>query len=438
MINILKYRFYSLFTTKLLRFLLPFVACFFLSGCENFDDTSAGKDGNIAAQIACWQTSITRAVAAMIDNLYSHSAQKVVNGGANIVLLAFAIWMAFKLLKVLGSFKEENLGEVWTEILQKLFLCSFCAYLIKDTSTVNYAINTFVLPIYRTIIELGLNAMGKEKLFSINLGIFGTLTFSANDPVCPTLTTLDRDGMNSLSSAISGVTDCMVCRISSRLNTGVQIAINLISSMRIGAILVGIVLMLFFTVAKIFFVFFLIDSLFRLNFAAYLLPILIMGIPFNYTRKWSKHGFLMFLNSSGILLFLGLLISVAVGAIEKIVVDGGPYDYASFEGLGNAMLTICLIAILLINIPAMGVALADKFIGGGGGMEFQQKVSKFVFNSIKKAGAAAMAGVTGGVTSLITKTMEKHEVTREMLTNLREKNNSLSNAINSLGGRNDD
>lgn len=438
MINAIKYRVFTLFSSKLFRSLMTFVALLLLSGCgDNDSDTSAGKEGNIEAQTYCWQAPIAWAVTDMLNQLYDKSVDKVTSGGGNIILIAFAIWMAFKLLKVLGSFKEENLGEVWTEIIQKATLCAVCFYFVSNTNNIASAFNTFVLPIYRTILELGTEAVGPGDSITINLGIFGELTFGSSTHSCPAINTnLD---MNQLSETVNGISTCMICRINSRLNVGVQIGINLIASMRIGAILVGIALIIFFTATKLFFVFFLIDSLFRLNFAAYLLPVLIMGIPFNYTRKWSKHGFLMFLNSSGIMLFIGLLINVAVNAIQAIVSgDGERYDYEAFENSGIALLVILLIAVLLMNIPAMGVALADKFIGGGGGMEFQQKVQKFVMNMIKKAGSSALSVVTSGTSSLITKTMEKHEETRQMLTNFNIKRDSLSKSISALGGHNDD
>ena len=432
----LRYKIYNLFTAKNLRSLMLLAVAFLLTGCEDNMPTAEGKESNIESQIACWQTSITNAVSGMIGNLYDHSARQVAEGGANVILIAFAIWMAFKLLKVLGSFKEENLGEVWTEILQKLFICAVCAFIVADTERIGNAINTFVLPIYQTIIELGLRAIdAADRKDFIDLGeLFGRIIFGREKEICPTIG--NQMAVNSLAENINGVIDCMVCRINSRLNTGVQISINLIASMRISAFFVGLALLIFFTVAKILFVFFIVDAIFRLNFAVYFLPILIMAIPFNYTRKWSIHGFKMFLNSSGIMLFLGLLISASVGAMEAII--NRTYGYEDFEGLGIALLVICMIALLLVRTPALGVSLADKFIGGGGGMPFQAKVTKFVMNSIKKAGAAAMASVSAGTSSLITKSMEKHEITREMLTSIREKNKSLNNALGTLGGKDDD
>lgn len=436
MINTLKYKIYNIFTAKTLHFWLLFVAIFLLSGCINEQEAQLTKDDNVREQISCWQTDVIHAVTEALDKLYGASVGKVAGGGANLVMIGFAVWMAFKLLKVLASFKEENLGEVWTEIIQKGVLCGVCAYLVSSSDHISYAINTFVLPIYQTIVELGLSTVKGVANGSENLGAeFGTINYASLVETCPTGIS---GGLDSLTKGITNVSDCLVCLINSRLGTGVQIAINLIVSGRLGAIVVGLLFLLpAFVAAKIFFVFFLVDSLFRLNFAVYLLPVLIMGIPFNYTRKWSKHGLLMFLNSSGIMLFTGLLISASVGALETVT-RNKDYGYADFEGFGIAMLIILLLAIILFKIPALGVALADKFVGGGGGLEFQKKVQRFVSNTYQKAKSFVIGGLTSGASAVITKQMEKHETTREILSNMREKKNSLSQSIQSLGGHGND
>ncbi|MBR2273991.1 MAG: hypothetical protein IJ864_04090 [Alphaproteobacteria bacterium] len=440
MINFLKYKLYSLLSSDKLRSIMLFAAVFLLSGCDNAEDTSAGKDNNISEQANCWQTQIAHTVTHALDTLYKFSADKVVKGGANLVLVGFAVWLAFKLLKVLGSFKEENLGEVWTEILQKLVLCAGCAFCVASADRMTGAINSLILPLYTTILELGARTMeyGKTSTQGFNLGeIFGQLLFAHSNDACAIVPKeLSIAALDGGSTNINTLSDCMICRINDRLNVGVQLGINMIVSMRLGALLIGIFVIVLFTAAKLFFVLYLVDALFRLNFAVYLLPVLIMGIPFKFTRKWSKQGLLLFLNSAGIMLFLGMLISIAVRAIEASITGG--YDYDSFEGLGTPLQTITLLSILLINIPGMGVAMADKFIGGGMGLEFQKKISKFVMNSLKKAGGAAIGTLSSGATSLMTKAMERHEVTREVLTNIKQKNSSVSNTLNSLAGYNDD
>ena len=138
--------FYKILTSKVLRFLFMIAIVMFMSGCDKDSDRSAGADKNFEEQAKCWQTTIIHAVLEHLNDLFQNSSSSVTNGGPAVIALGFAIWMAFKLLKVLPSFKEENLGEVWTEIGQKLFVCGFCAIIVSNTSSIVEAMNTFVVP----------------------------------------------------------------------------------------------------------------------------------------------------------------------------------------------------------------------------------------------------------------------------------------------------
>lgn len=424
------------FTWKTLRCLCSVALVLLLCACKNDDDTSSSKDTNYEEQSACWQAKIIDVVLSQINSLLSGAAGKVADGGAGVVMLGFSIWMCFKLLKVLPSFKEENLGEVWTEIGQKLFLCAFCAVAVSNTGYIYWAIDTFAVPLYTTILGLGSSILTSiQSGNSVDLGIFGTVTFESPYTECgvPEVDSHDFQG------SVQPMASCLACQINSRLNSGIKLGIELIAMFEIGTILVGITLLLIFTAAKFGFIFFIIDGLFRLNFAALLFPLLIMGVPFNYTRKWSKFGLEMFLNSSGIMLFMGTLICIAIGALEttlSLYAGNGSISVSNLAGQGPVLLSLLLISTLLINIPGMGVALADKFIGGGLGLEFQKQVSQFVMNTAKRAGAAILGGVTAGATSTITGTLEKYQLTREALDSVRQARNNANTVLNKLAGYN--
>ncbi len=448
MIKALENILYSFLSSKKCRSLFVLCLALFLGGCENDSDTSLGEEGNYKLQSSCWQTTITKAVTERINELFGSASSLISSSsgggssGAAFIFVAFAVWLAFKLLKVLGSFKEESIGEVWTEIGHKLFLCGACAFVVMNSDNINEAINTFIVPIYKTVLELGVKVLGGDHNVTFELGSFGTIYFSGDgDNICVDLDA-DTFGIDGFKERIDTLSNCLICRISNRLNAGIKIGISLIVSLRIGAIFVGLTMLLLFTAAKFVFVLFIVDSLFRLNFAVFLIPFLIVGIPFNWSRKWSKHGFLMFINSSGIMLFLGFLVALAAGGIENIMdsltSDIESNSEAAFEGLGNALLCMFLMATLLVNIPSLAVALADKFIGGGNGLEFQKKVSKFVMNTVKKFAAAALASVSGGSTKTFTSVAEKYETTREISDNIRQKKNATNNILNSLAGTNDD
>ena len=451
MMKALKNKLYSFLASGTSRFLFSLTMIFMLSGCENDDDTSLSGQGNYMGQAACWQAQIAKAVTMILDQLYNDSAHKVRDGGGNLMLVAFAVWLAFKLLKVLGSFKEESLGEVWTEIFQKLFMVAFCAVLIFN-NWIDDAINVFVIPIFQTFIELGLRGMAADGGGTIvhvtapfDLGDFGEInfTYDIQDKACPGALNMRIDG-GALKQPIDEVSGCLICQINSRLNAGIKVGTGLVTSLTLFAMILGFLIMVLFTVAKFGFVLYLIDALFRLNFAAFLLPVLLMGVPFNYTRKWSKQGFLMFINSSGIMMFMAVLVNICIMTLEELLIkyaesseeDG--FSILSVLGLSTPLLAMLLVALLLVNLPGLAVTLADKFIGGGNGLEFQEKISKFIINSAKKVGAKVINTLTDGATNTATEMMEKYENTRAAIDRVKQVKSQVSSTLNSLAGYNDD
>ena len=428
----------SLLTSKELHYLLLLGTIFLLSGCDTiFEDSSLSGNGNYNGQAACWQTLILQPVIGAAGTLMNKAAGKVIGGaGANVILLAFAVWMALKLLKILGSFKEENLGEVWTEIGQKLFLCAACAYFLNSYSQIGEALRLTLIPLYQTIIELGSEALSPTP--NLPLGDYGVIIFKTpfDKPTCPV------DPVNNLSemqSMLRNSAGCLVCAINDRLSSGIKIGVWLISTLHILAMLIGFILIIIFTIAKLGFVLFIVDGLFRINFAVYLIPVLIMCIPFRYTRKWAKQGALMFLNSSGIMMFMGLLVGISTRTLETMISNyQAGLNEEGMEGLGFELLGILMISLLLINIPAMAVALADKFVEGGGGEEFQKRVTKFIVNTMKKLGKAALDSISSDATGPVTEGLEKYEKIREATDNIKQAKQAAVKSINSLAGYNDD
>jgi hypothetical protein len=426
--------FYRIITHRSLQRLLLLILTFTLSGCD--DDTSTGEDENYNGQAKCWQTSITGMVLKSISSLFSDAAGKIAGNpgaskvGVNIICILFAVWMAIRLLKVLSSFKEENLGEVWTEIGQKFALCAFCAYILADVDSLSNALRDFVLPIYLTLLDLASRLLGTENITSIDLGFFGTITYSSEYQKCTiTVPSSFENFQNTLQSSVN----CLVCNISDRLNGGLKIAIALICSLRVSAFIIGLLLMILFIAAKFCFVFYLVDALFRVNFAIYLLPFLIVGIPFSWSRPKCAHMFKMFINSSGIMMFMALLISIVMSSLEAIY-GTLTLNTSTLEGLSPELLSLVLIGLLILNTPGLAVALTDKFIGGGGTSKLQEKISKFVMRLVRSAAAIAMDSTTGGATSKLNDMLDKYEKVRDAKDAVKR----ASDTVSSLAGGGDD
>ena len=422
------------FSSKVLLRLGMLVFTLFLTGCDDLN-TGDGADANKDAQARCWQTAIIAATVKIIDQLFSGASGKVASGGGAVIMTGFSIWMALKFLKVLPSFKGESAGEVLTEVGHKLFLCSFCAWIVSSTGEITWAINTFVLPIYNAFLSLASSVINVDSTVSYNLGEVGEVTFTNSQTTC----NASLASVSSIKGNILPMVNCVACSISTRLNAGISIGVDLLCNLSFSSIIVGLFMIVIFTAAKFGFVLFLVDSLFRLNFAVVLIPLMIMGIPFGFTRKWSSWCFLMFINSSGIMLFLGLLIALATRSLDIIMGNIGPKISAgTLENGDPVLLSMLMISLLVLNIPGLGVALADKFVEGGGSILFQKKISKFVIDTAKKAGAAIINAVTSGATSAITESLEKYETTREILDSAKQKANAINNKLNEIAGYNDD
>ena len=403
---------------------------FALTGCEGeTSNASSAYEKNAA----CWQAFILEATLKIIDKLFLDSSTKVANGGPTVILIAFSVWMAFKLLKVLSSFKEESVGEVWTEIGHKLFLCSFCAWGVYSTANIKEMVDTYIIPVYNAFLDLSSQSLDmKSETIQLPAGI-GSINYSGQvQPTCTaTMST------NSIKESISPMAKCLICNIVARLNAGIKVGSFLIGTGSFAGVIVGMIISICFWLAKFGFVFYLIDALFRVNFAVVLVPIFIMGIPFPFTRKWSLHTFLMFINSSGVMLFMGLLVSICVGTLQQILRYVGPsLDAGNTEGMGPVMMAMLMIAILLFNVPGFAVTIADKFIEGGGSSEASKKISKFVIDLAKKIGYAALSYVTQSATQEVTDALQEYERVREIHDTAKQKLSQINNKLNEIAGYN--
>ena len=400
----------------------------FLSGCDDAKGTNRSYDGS--AQ--CWQGHVLGAALKIIDTLFSQSSAKVANGGASVVLIAFSVWMALRLLKVLSSFKEESIGEVWTEISHKLFLCGFCAVGVASSSNISEMIGLFVVPVYNTVLELASAAVDIDPK-PISMKQFGTVSYAGTTPTCKAVADI-----SSLKNSILPMAQCLICNVNARLNSGIKIALYIMSSGNVAAMVIGLIVLFCFLCAKFGFVLFLIDSLFRVNFAVVLLPIGIICVPFAFTRKWALHAFLMFTNSSGVMFFMGLLVSIIVGTLQELMRHLGPsLDTGNTQGLGPVMMALLMISILLYNIPGLAVSLADKFFQGGGSADAMKKISKFVVTLAKKVGYAVLGSATQGATTELTDSVEKAEELYEAYDNMKQMKNKVTQKINEIAGRNE-
>lgn len=439
-------------------------ALFLLTACSSDDDggtvTPSQSDPRAAAeeQRQCWQKEILglfyQNIGDQSKNIYNELTSENL---FQVVLMGFTIWMAFQILRHISSPAAESSGEFWTKIVRKAFLCAFCGILASSTTQIYYVINNFIFPIYYTLLELTseiLNITGKDpdatvKAISISSSfgddqndepcvICEVYKNSVTDAGCKFQTSANANfSASSFPQEPLNMMGCMACAISDRLSVGYDVSVRLLKMGSLTAFMVGCFLMVCFTIAKLGFVFYLVDSIFRLNIIIIILPFLIMAYPFEQIRKWAKTGFLIILSSSAIMLCLGIIVSLSILAMQKLITSAEFKDVLGKEeqyvNFGATAMSLIFMGFLIVKSTGMAVELAGKmtFKNDTG---FQKKVQQLV--ALVAKGLFALVTFGGGkVATTIIDHIEKLRQIREKVQEAKAKANKVRNKINSLAGR---
>ena len=405
-------------------------ACFLLSACsenvsgdgqgtllynKDADDGQGGtKTEDIKDITAAHQTCLPGAILKMVYTSLGKMTTDVYKTLTSenlfsLLILAFTVWMAYQILKHVSSTTPESIGEFWTKIIRKAAICTICGILASSPENILYAVNTFVFPIYVTILEftsLIMEQLGKapeaqttaiklfgfigngEQICEAFVNKVSTCKFSSAAAVQMTTSSFPTEPLELMS--------CMSCVISDRLSMGTDIAFRLMATASWTAVITGIFILASFIITRIGFALYLIDGIFRLNMMIIIMPFLILFYPFEQTRKWSIKGLQIILSSAAIMLCLGLIVTMTVFAMEKLLIDksmqipyGDPKQYMTF---GVVALSLLFMVFIIKQSCSMAVQLAGHITGYSG----DTGLAKNIKSIVQWAGGIVLAAFTMG------------------------------------------
>ena len=205
---------------------------------------------------------------------------------------------------------------------------------------------------------------------------------------------------------------CMICAINDRLTIGWKLSIQLMSG-GLANWFVGLILIVVFTIVKVSFVFYLIDTIFRMTLMIVLFPLLTIAYAFKVTRQWANEGLKIILNCSALACFIGILLGMVLVAMQKIIELYGGLGISSDNeaSAGPQALVILLLVFLIKSSLTVAKAVTDGLVGGGTEASFASKGAKV----LAWVGMRLLAVVTSNLTAGIEKQMERHEFTRRIL-----------------------
>lgn len=414
---------------------------------ENFDKSTHD----------CIQASLLKLIYGGLGKMASSVYGKVTSEDLlSLMFLAFSIWMAFQILRHVSATTPESLGEFWTKILRKATLCVACGILASSPTNIYYVVNTFVLPIYVTLLEFASaileilsNSGGDNKL-----EIAGDIGKELKDGV------LVEEYKHTLSDSACTITDsasiqmsegkfpngpanlmgCMACAISDRLNVGYTIASLIMKSGGLLMSLIAIFLFVVFTFVKWGFALYLVDSIFRLTMMIIIMPFLILFFPFEQTRKWTTVGFKVILNSAAIMLCLAILVGTTVYAMDDLLKGGEYGSKSAYNKFGATPLSLIFMGFVIVKISGLAVSLSDSVTGGGGEARFQKKMAALVGTLanglflIITMGAGATVSAAAAHSQRVRTILEKIQKAKAKVDKAKRKMNNLAGRQNQQQG----
>ncbi len=407
-----------------LLFIIPAVLLLF--ACTAVDDNNSAIN-NTEDSVAlaekhreCWQAAVVGAIydttSTITMGMYSHMTE----GAMALMMVAFAVWLSFRILQHVSSFTEESPAEVWTEVMKKFFLCFVCGLLATSTTGVLWVLNSIVFPIYNAFLELGSEMLGhfaQEGAGSATTQYSGRMLYipltgevEAKHEIACTVSNMDPATVTSFPSAPKQMMECLICAVNERLNFGFKLGWVIMTQPGFMALVCGLIMMILFAFIKLGFVFYLVDAIFRFAMMLLIMPILIMAYAFKPTRSWTASGFKTILNSAAFMMCIAIVILMCLAAIQQILLDNKELiesDQTSLADFSKPMLMLMLVGFLLVGSMGIAQNISQALVGGRSGANFQKQVGKMIFTVGKKAALAVGGKAAEGVVAAGEKVVDK-------------------------------
>lgn len=385
---------------------------------------------------SCWVSGIVVMIYDAMGTASLKMYSELTNGALTFMMMAFAIWMALRMLEHLSSVKEVNPNEFWTEILRKMALCFVCGVIASSTGGMLFILNTVIFPIYNAFLEFGaeiLNvaveqmpwAPGDDK--AALFGIPGKLFGDSGRVVCRVTGVVSvnlNDANPTFPEGPKKMMECLICAVWRKLDFGYVLALEHMKSATLVTVLVGVLIFVCFTIVKLGFSFYIVDTVFRMAMMCVLLPLLVMSYAFKKTSKYAGMGFKIILSSSVFMMFISIVIAMTLMAIQEVmtnslpqvieagntVVLGETQDTSgettnttpTKRDLNAVSMSLVLICFLLVGSIGVAQQVTGSLLDTDISAKFQEK--------IKALGEGVFSLLTGGAGALMLKVKKVREV----------------------------
>lgn len=334
----------------------------------------------LAESRSCIYCPLFKTIFNAAQSMSTKAYDKLAGPLANVMLIGFAIVIAFMVLKNVSSFTKQDAPKFVTELLVNMFKVLVAYYMLKNA---NIVYGYIVGPVLKAGFEFG-----------------SSLLFAKNDSylaACDVSKTLQGVSNGVMPAYLYTNLDCFIRAVQAEVAVPQSVGSSLMCVARnagkesigpirnvlwdFGMMFQGFAIWVMGWIISLAFAFYLIDATIQLGIIGALMPFLIACWPFKATRNYTSKGWGIFMNTFFVYVFMGLVVSINVellgqgltgskggfDAIMKALNGNNVQELKELLDIGFAGFLV-LVACCLFAFKLTGQAsdLAGTMAGGGG------------------------------------------------------------------------
>lgn len=291
----------------LLRVCLLACFVFTLSGCEEIDNAKQvlnkivflkSKDGENAVSQkqkisdSCMFCSAFDTAWGGISGAYNSFVPKVAAGSAKFLLVLYALWLAVRIMKLVGSINEPDIATFWRDLATRTFMMVLCYSILHQIS---WAID-IAQTIFLAFVKLATTGAGSVPIGS------GSISCGGGD--------------------VSGAFRCLIGAVQKKFNYVNDSALLMFTSGdSVGAMAAGLTAYLFCWCMMLYYPVLLIDSMTGYGIALCFVPLAVLVSCFpvsrSHTRKVLDAIFSYGLQAAGLTIYMAIVAALLYDYLTK-------------------------------------------------------------------------------------------------------------------------
>lgn len=333
----------------------------------------------LAESRSCIYCPLFKTIFNAAQSMSTKAYDKLAGPLANVMLIGFAIVIAFMVLKNVSSFTKQDAPKFVTELLVNMFKVLVAYYMLKNA---NIVYGYIVGPVLKAGFEFGSSLLFAENKYLAACDVSKTLQNVSNGVMPAYLYTNLDCFIRAVQAEVAvpqSVGSSLMCVARNAGKESIGPVRNVLWDF--GMMFQGFAIWVMGWIISLAFAFYLIDATIQLGIIGALMPFLIACWPFKATRNYTSKGWGIFMNTFFVYVFMGLIVSINVellgqgltgskggfDAIMKALNGNNVQELKELLDIGFAGFLV-LVACCLFAFKLTGQAsdLAGTMAGGGG------------------------------------------------------------------------